>query len=171
MFDISWGELLIIGMVALVVIGPKELPGVLRTVGQWMAKVRRMAAEFQDQFREAMREAGVTPVVLEAKEGLALINGTQMMTAVGSLSLLEAENVSKAADIAAAQAVEALRGTKTPYLSLTHELRPHPGQLATARTPSGGRQTILYQIICTFVNTFPEHVGCPQPCSPLPPLL
>jgi sec-independent protein translocase protein TatB len=57
MFDISWGELLIIGIVALVVIGPKELPGVLRTVGQWMAKVRRMAAEFQDQFREAMREA------------------------------------------------------------------------------------------------------------------
>jgi sec-independent protein translocase protein TatB len=57
MFDISWGELLIIGVVALIVIGPKELPGVLRTVGQWMAKVRRMAAEFQDQFREAMREA------------------------------------------------------------------------------------------------------------------
>lgn len=57
MFDISWGELLIIGVVALVVIGPKELPGVLRTVGQWMAKVRRMANEFQDQFREAMREA------------------------------------------------------------------------------------------------------------------
>ncbi len=57
MFDISWGELLIIGVVALVVIGPKELPGVLRTVGQWMAKVRRMASEFQDQFREAMREA------------------------------------------------------------------------------------------------------------------
>ncbi|HWP25371.1 MAG TPA: Sec-independent protein translocase protein TatB [Xanthobacteraceae bacterium] len=57
MFDISWGELLIIGIVALVVIGPKELPGVLRTVGQWMAKVRRMATEFQDQFREAMREA------------------------------------------------------------------------------------------------------------------
>jgi histidine ammonia-lyase len=81
----------------------------------------------------AMREAGVEPVVLEAKEGLALINGTQMMTAVGSLSLLEAENLSKAADIAAAQAVEALRGTKTPYLSLTHEIRPHPGQMATAR--------------------------------------
>lgn len=81
----------------------------------------------------ALREAGINPVVLEAKEGLALINGTQMMTALGSLSLLEAENISKAADIAAAQAVEALRGTKTPYLSLTHELRPHPGQLATAR--------------------------------------
>jgi sec-independent protein translocase protein TatB len=57
MFDISWGELLIIGAIALIVIGPKELPGVLRTVGHWMAKVRRMASEFQDQFREAMREA------------------------------------------------------------------------------------------------------------------
>jgi sec-independent protein translocase protein TatB len=57
MFDISWGELLIIGVVALVVIGPKELPGVLRTTGLWMGKIRRMASEFQDQFREAMREA------------------------------------------------------------------------------------------------------------------
>src|SRR3954465_15679151 len=57
MFDIGWGELLVIGIVALVVIGPKELPGVLRTLGQGMAKVRRMASEFQSQFQEAMREA------------------------------------------------------------------------------------------------------------------
>ena len=57
MFDISWGELVLIGMVALIVIGPKELPTVLRTVGQWATKVRRMAAEFQGQFQEAMREA------------------------------------------------------------------------------------------------------------------
>jgi histidine ammonia-lyase len=82
---------------------------------------------------EALRAADIEPVVLEAKEGLALINGTQMMTAVGVLSLLEAENVSKAADIAAAQAVEALRGTRTPYLDITHRVRPHPGQRATAR--------------------------------------
>jgi sec-independent protein translocase protein TatB len=57
MFDISWGELLLIGVVALVFIGPKELPTVLRTLGQWMAKLRRMANEFQNQFHEAMREA------------------------------------------------------------------------------------------------------------------
>src|SRR5262245_21670746 len=57
MFDIGWGELLIIGIVALVAIGPKELPGVLRTLGQWMSKLRRMASEFQNQFQEAMREA------------------------------------------------------------------------------------------------------------------
>jgi sec-independent protein translocase protein TatB len=57
MFDIGWGELLVIGIVALVAIGPKELPGALRTLGQWMGKLRRMASEFQSQFQEAMREA------------------------------------------------------------------------------------------------------------------
>jgi sec-independent protein translocase protein TatB len=57
MFDIGGGELLVIGIVALVVIGPKELPGLLRTAGNAMNKVRRMAAEFRGQFDEAMREA------------------------------------------------------------------------------------------------------------------
>jgi sec-independent protein translocase protein TatB len=56
-FDVGWGELVLIGIVALIVIGPKELPTVLRTVGQWMTKIRRMAGEFQSQFQEAMREA------------------------------------------------------------------------------------------------------------------
>jgi len=57
MFDISWTEFLLIGVVALIVIGPKELPSVLRTLGQWTRKVRSMAADFQNQFQEAMREA------------------------------------------------------------------------------------------------------------------
>jgi sec-independent protein translocase protein TatB len=57
MFDISWSEFLLIGVVALIVIGPKELPGVLRTLGQYTRKVRSMAADFQSQFQEAMREA------------------------------------------------------------------------------------------------------------------
>ena len=57
MFDISWSEFLLIGIVALIVIGPKELPAVMRTLGQWTRKVRGMAAEFQNQFQEAMREA------------------------------------------------------------------------------------------------------------------
>ena len=59
MFDIGWSELVVIGVVALIVIGPKELPAVLRTVGQWMGKIRRMASEFQGQFQEAMREAEI----------------------------------------------------------------------------------------------------------------
>ncbi|MDQ8728818.1 Sec-independent protein translocase protein TatB [Bradyrhizobium sp. LHD-71] len=59
MFDIGWSELIVIGVVALIAIGPKELPGVLRMVGQWIGKARRMAGEFQSQFQEAMREAEV----------------------------------------------------------------------------------------------------------------
>ena len=57
MFDIGWSELVVIAVVALIAIGPKELPAVLRTVGQYMGKIRRMANEFQGQFQEAMREA------------------------------------------------------------------------------------------------------------------
>src|SRR5690348_14326934 len=62
MFDIGWSELDVIGVVALIAIGPKELPGVLRTVGQYMGKVRRMAAEFQGQFQDAMREAEMADI-------------------------------------------------------------------------------------------------------------
>jgi sec-independent protein translocase protein TatB len=57
MLDISWTEFLLIGVVALIFIGPKELPAVLRTMGQWTRRIRSMAADFQNQFHEAMREA------------------------------------------------------------------------------------------------------------------
>jgi sec-independent protein translocase protein TatB len=59
MFDIGWGELVVIGIVALIAIGPKELPSVLRSLGHWVGKIRRMASEFQGQFQEAMREAEI----------------------------------------------------------------------------------------------------------------
>jgi sec-independent protein translocase protein TatB len=77
MFDIGWSEILVIAVVALIAIGPKELPGVLRMVGQWMGKARKMAAEFQGQFQEAMREAEMADLkksfdeVKEAATGLA----------------------------------------------------------------------------------------------------
>src|SRR5258707_15661354 len=57
MFDIGWSELVVIAVVALIAIGPKEVAAVLRTVGQYMGKIRRRASEFQGQFQEAMREA------------------------------------------------------------------------------------------------------------------
>lgn len=65
MFDMSWGEIMVIGGVALIVIGPKDLPKALRTVGQMTSKVRRMAYEFQSQFNEAMREAELEDVKKE----------------------------------------------------------------------------------------------------------
>ncbi|MEP9366965.1 Sec-independent protein translocase protein TatB [Xanthobacter sp. VNH20] len=60
MFDIGWSELMLIGVVALIVIGPKELPSVLRTVGRTVTKLRRMAGEFQGQFQDALREADLS---------------------------------------------------------------------------------------------------------------
>jgi sec-independent protein translocase protein TatB len=68
MFDIGWSELLVIAVVALVAIGPKELPTVLRTLGLWMAKLRRMAYEFQGQFQEAMREAEMSDLKKQVDE-------------------------------------------------------------------------------------------------------
>ncbi len=81
---------------------------------------------------EAMRRAGIIPVKLVAKEGLALNNGTQVMTAVGALALHRAENLVKVADICAIMSLEALLGTPAAYDPLIHRLRPHPGQLASA---------------------------------------
>jgi sec-independent protein translocase protein TatB len=68
MFGLGWGEMVVIGIVALVAIGPKELPTVLRTVGLWMGKVRRMANEFQGQFQEALREAELSDLKKHADD-------------------------------------------------------------------------------------------------------
>jgi sec-independent protein translocase protein TatB len=95
MFDIGWSELVVIAVVALIAIGPKELPGVLRMVGQWMGKARKMAAEFQGQFQEAMREAEMADLkksfdeIKDAASGLA---GGNVMTSLQ-------KNVSDALDI------------------------------------------------------------------------
>ncbi|MDO8878962.1 MAG: Sec-independent protein translocase protein TatB [Pseudolabrys sp.] len=68
MFNFGWGELLLIGIVALIAIGPKELPTVLRSVGQMLGKVRRMANEFQGQFQEAIREADIADLKKHADD-------------------------------------------------------------------------------------------------------
>ena len=81
---------------------------------------------------EALRRAGLSPVTLGAKEGLALINGTAVTTALGTLATLRAENLMRAADIAAALTVEALRGTAAAFDARIHLVRPHPRQVDTA---------------------------------------
>src|SRR6201988_2756443 len=85
MLDFSWSELILIGIVALVAIGPKELPGVLRMVGQWMGKARKMAAEFQSQFQEAMREAEMADLKKsfdEVKEAASGFTSGNVMTSL-----------------------------------------------------------------------------------------
>lgn len=77
---------------------------------------------------EALRRAGIDPLELEVKEGLALLNGTQAMAAVGAIALHRAEHLASLADIAGAMALEALRGTPVAFDERIHDSRPHAGQ-------------------------------------------
>lgn len=111
------GDLAILAHLALVLIGEGE-------------------AEYQGSIlpgREALAKAGLAPVKLEAKEGLALINGTQAMSSIGSLLIWKAKQLSKMADILGAMTLEAVKGTAEAYREELHQLRPHQGQLESAR--------------------------------------
>lgn len=81
---------------------------------------------------EALKRAGITPVQLEVKEGLALLNGTQAMAAVGALALERADRVTRLADVAGAMSLEALKGTPVPFDERIHQARPHRGQIDVA---------------------------------------
>ena len=82
---------------------------------------------------EALRRAGLQPLTLAAKEGLALLNGTQAMTAVGALAVARGLRVARLADVAGAMSLEALMGTPAAFDARIHEARPHPGQIAAAQ--------------------------------------
>ena len=81
---------------------------------------------------EALTAAGIAPLSLQAKEGLALINGTQYMTALGALALFDALELAKTADVAGAISLEALKGSTTPFDARLMAVRPHPGQAEVA---------------------------------------
>ncbi len=81
---------------------------------------------------EALQRAGLTPVALGPKEGLALINGTQASTAVLALALVDAWRLARAADVAAALSIDALRGSTVPFDPRIHAARPHAGQAVSA---------------------------------------
>src|SRR5690606_2153890 len=81
---------------------------------------------------EAMTAAGLEPLTLQAKEGLALLNGTAFMVGLGALIVRRAINLALTADIAAALTLEALRGTDRAYDDRVHQLRPHPRQIDCA---------------------------------------
>ncbi len=110
------GDLAPLAHLALVLLGEGEA---------WYRGVRLPGAE-------ALRRTGLEPIALQAKEGLALINGTAVIAAHGTLTTLRAENLVRAVDIAAALSVEALRGTPAAFDARIHQLRPHPRQVDAA---------------------------------------
>jgi sec-independent protein translocase protein TatB len=143
MFDIGWSELVVIAVVALIAIGPKELPGVLRMVGQWMGKARKMAAEFQGQFQEAMREAEMADLkktfdeVKEAATGLASDNiMTSLQKDVGEA--LKIDDIDKPAISPPATSSDA------PVMPTTQE-PPTPATFVEAETDSVAERLALRQ--------------------------
>jgi histidine ammonia-lyase len=82
--------------------------------------------------RRALARAGLVPLVLEAKEGLALLNGTHLMAGLGALAVSDALRLVRTADVAGAMSLEALMGSNAAFDARIHALRPHPGQLASA---------------------------------------
>jgi histidine ammonia-lyase len=102
--------------------------------------------------KAAMKKAGIPRLILEAKEGLALTNGTQISTAILALALFQAKQLVKQADIAMAMSLEALQGISSAFRSELHALRPHPGQLHTARN--------IRRLIkdSKLIDRFPERV-------------
>jgi histidine ammonia-lyase len=87
---------------------------------------RKMSGE------EALKASGLAPIRLESAEGLALVNGTQVMTAIGALSVHDARQLSRLTDIAASMTLEVLMGSRTEFNPKIHQVRPHPGQIAAA---------------------------------------
>ncbi|OPY96837.1 twin arginine-targeting protein translocase TatB [Bradyrhizobium sacchari] len=136
MFDIGWSELVLIGVVALIAIGPKELPGVLRMVGQWMGKARKMAAEFQGQFQEAMREAEMADLkksfdeVKEAATGFNPLSSLQKDVS----DALRVDALDKPAETPAAAAVEPATSIEAPATSTEAPAIPTTPEAPTPET-------------------------------------
>jgi sec-independent protein translocase protein TatB len=139
MFDIGWSELLVIGVVALIAIGPKELPGVLRMVGQWMGKARRMASEFQSQFQEAMREAEMADLKKSFDEVREAASSFTPTGVISSLQrdvdkALDLEGVDKPAAPAAPASETAAVSAEAPVTPTTPE-PPRPETFVEAEAP------------------------------------
>jgi len=148
MFDISWSEFAIIAVVALIAIGPKELPGVLRMVGQWIGKARKMAAEFQGQFQEAMREAEMADLKKsfdEVKEAATGFTSGNVMTSLQKdvSEALKIDDVDKPAASVDEPATPVLDALATSNLDASATLNPEVSTEPLAITPEGQPQAAV----------------------------
>ncbi len=137
MFDIGWSELVLIGVVALIAIGPKELPGVLRMVGQWMGKARKMAAEFQGQFQEAMREAEMADLKKSFDEVKEAATGFNPLTSLQKdvSDALRVDALDKPAETSATSAAETpATSSEAPATSIEAPVKPTAPEAPTPET-------------------------------------
>ena len=113
---------------------------------------------------EALRKCGMEPIQLEAGEGLALVNGTQVMTAIGGLAVYDSLKLAKMSDIAAAMSLEVLMGSRTEFDPRIHRVRPHPGQASAA--DNMGRITQNSEIISSHKDCSRVQDAYTLRCSP-----
>ncbi|MCG2777973.1 MAG: histidine ammonia-lyase, partial [Desulfobacterales bacterium] len=113
---------------------------------------------------EALRKCGMKPIQLEAGEGLALVNGTQVMTGIGGLAVYDSLKLAKMSDIAAAMSLEVLMGSRTEFDPRIHRVRPHPGQAAAA--DNMGRITQNSEIISAHKDCSRVQDAYTLRCSP-----
>lgn len=132
MFDIGWSELVVIAVVALIAIGPKELPGVLRMVGQWMGKARKMAAEFQGQFNEAMREAEMADLKKTFDDVKDAANGFTGGNIMASLTK----------DVGEAMTIDKIENIDTPPATPTTPEPPTPATFVEAETHAAASEPL-----------------------------
>lgn len=123
----SSGDLAPLSHLVLAMIGKGEVQIYKHVMKDDQHKIKKMKSSI------VLKKFGLTSVKLAAKEGLALINGTQMMTAFAAFICIEAKKLEKIADIAGALSHEALRGTDNAFDSRLHKLRPFPGQIVVAK--------------------------------------
>lgn len=153
MFDIGWSELVVIGVVALIAIGPKELPGVLRMVGQWMGKARRMASEFQGQFNEAMREAEMADVKKafdEVKEAASGFSTNNIMTSLSK-------------DVSDAMSIDKIDNVTTPPVMPTTPEPPVPETFIEAEAHAA-----VHEPLVVTKEVQPTPAAEPAPTSDVP---
>ena len=172
MFDIGWSELVVIAVVALIAIGPKELPGVLRMVGQWMGKARKKAAEFQGQFQEAMREAEMADLkktfdeVKEAASGFAGNVMTSLQKDVGDALRIDDIDKPAASSDASATSIDApttpaadTPAIEPPVMPTTPEV-PIPETFTEAMAHSAAMEPLA---ITREIQPAPLDVAPPTP--------
>ncbi|GGC69342.1 Sec-independent protein translocase protein TatB [Chelatococcus reniformis] len=169
MFDIGWGELLLIGAVALVVIGPKDLPRALRTLGQMTGKMRRMAAEFQSQFNEAIREAEMDEIrrsVTDVKDTAQSFNPIQTIRdeIKGAIDGVKATTgpEASASDPAQAAAVTSAEGSAPAPPSVPDQALP----AASATVPSAVVPPVPEA--AATIAAAPAAAAPADPAAPLP---
>ncbi|BAM89588.1 putative sec-independent protein secretion pathway component TatB [Bradyrhizobium oligotrophicum S58] len=161
MFDIGWSELLVIGVVALIAIGPKELPGVLRMVGQWIGKARRMASEFQGQFQEAMREAEMADLKKsfdEVKEAASGFSPSGMMSSLQRDvdKALDIEGVDKPAEPVAPASDVAAASPELPLMTPTTPEPPRAETFAEAEAHQAEAHEVVGEPLAIVREIKPE---------------